>query len=149
MPAMNSPDPATLHTQRAAALSTGASSAAKPRRLESELRRAWLLLLLDRDAKYGYQLRLQLEASGLIVEPTAVYRTLRKLEGDGCVASSWGKSVAGPPRRLYRVTPTGRLNLDQLTETVTVARDLYNMFLFACAEPPRRPRDDEPGEQRP
>jgi PadR family transcriptional regulator PadR len=144
---MSSADPATVPTPNIAASSLGTTFPPKPRRLESGLRRAWLLLLLDRDAEYGYELRRQLEASGLSIEPTAVYRTLRKLESDGCVSSAWGKSEAGPRRRLYHLTPAGRDNLVHLTETVTVARDLYDMFLRAREQPPRQTDDAAPADR--
>ena len=67
----------------------------------------------------------------MTTEPGALYRTLRKLEDAGCVASSWGKSVSGPRRRLYQLTATGRRELDALVQTITVIHDVHAAFLHA------------------
>jgi len=41
------------------------------------------------------------------VDPGFLYRTLRHLEHDGMVNSSWDMDGEGPARRLYQVTPEG------------------------------------------
>jgi DNA-binding PadR family transcriptional regulator len=41
-----------------------------------------------------------------------VYRTLRDLERDGLVRSSWAEESAGPRRRAYELTATGQEALD-------------------------------------
>ena len=104
---------------------------APSRQPSRELLRGWLLLLLARQASHGYELRHQLEAHGVTTEPGTMYRTLRKLECDGCAASSWAKSVAGPRRRLYELTAKGRSDLDDLVTTITVTRDVHAAFLQA------------------
>ena len=96
-----------------------------------ELLTAWLLLLLEDQAVHGYELRRRLETYGVTTEPGALYRMLRKLESDGCAASSWAKSAAGPQRRLYQVTAKGRRELEQLVGTITAARDIHAAFLQA------------------
>lgn len=95
------------------------------------LLRAWLLLLFERQPAHGYELRRQLEAHGVTTEPGAMYRTLRKLESEGCVTSSWVKSVSGPRRRQYQLTAQGRRELDLLAATLTVTRDVHAAFLHA------------------
>lgn len=104
------------------------SASCKPSR---ELLRAWLLLLVHCQETHGYELHRQLEAHGMTTEPGALYRTLRRLEDAGCVASSWGKSVSGPRRRLYQLTATGRDELDALVQTITVIHDVHAAFLHA------------------
>jgi PadR family transcriptional regulator, regulatory protein PadR len=95
---------------------------------------AWLLLLLCRRSGHGYDLQRRLEALGVITESGAMYRALRRLESDGFAESSWAKSVAGPRRRLYNVTSTGRRELDQLVGAITVKRDVHAAFLDAHDE---------------
>jgi len=95
-----------------------------------ELLSAWLLLLLERQASHGYELRRQLEEHGVITESGAMYRALRRLEEDGCAASTWAKSVAGPRRRLYELTAKGRSELGSLVEAITVKRDIHAAFLI-------------------
>ncbi len=92
---------------------------------------AWLLLLLDDGATYGYELRRELRAHQLEIDPGTVYRRLRKLESDGWVQSRWMGSVAGPRRRFYRVTPAGRRTLDEIAGLITAVRDTHDSFLRA------------------
>ena len=96
-----------------------------------ELLTAWLLLLLEDEATHGYELRRRLEAQGVFTEAGAMYRMLRRLERDGCAASSWAKSDTGPRRRLYQVTSRGRRELDRLVGSITATRDVHANFLRA------------------
>jgi len=41
------------------------------------------------------------------VDPGLLYRTLRQLEEDGLVRSSWDTEGAGPARRVYEITDEG------------------------------------------
>jgi DNA-binding PadR family transcriptional regulator len=102
---------------------------------------AWLLLLLGREATHGYELRRRLEANGLVTDPAAMYRLLRKLESDGQVESFWGEAVAGPRRRLYRLTPKGQRDLDALVYAVRNTCDTHAAFLQAHEA--RLRREDE------
>ena len=104
------------------------SSAPNPSR---ELIAAWLLLLLDRDASYGYGLRQALEDRGVYPDPGALYRVLRKLEAAQWVQSRWLKPVAGPRRRLYRIRARGRRNRHELASAITAIRDSEAAFLQA------------------
>lgn len=99
------------------------------RNAPGELVTAWVLYLLDCQATYGYELHRQLEAQGVSTEISALYKTLRKLEDDECVASSWLKSAAGPSRRLYQLTAKGRRELDALVQVITATRDVHDAFL--------------------
>ena len=109
------------------------AAAARPisRQPSSDLLMAWLLLLLNDRAIHGYELRRQLEANGVATEAGALYRMLRKLERDGCAASTWAKSVAGPRRRMYQLTAKGRRHLDELVGAITATRDVHADFLRA------------------
>lgn len=70
-----------------------------------------LLLLLHRGASHGYELAEGLECFGFPrgqVDSSLIYRTLRQLEFDGMLTSKWDTSAAaGPPRRVYHLTPLG------------------------------------------
>lgn len=92
---------------------------------------AWVLLLLDSGATHGYGLQHEFTARHLTVEPSVMYRTLRKLEADGLVESRWMKPQAGPRRRIYRVTPKGRRILDEVAVLITDMRDLHEDFIVA------------------
>lgn len=101
------------------------------RKAPAELVTAWVLSLLDCQPTYGYELHRQLEAQGVNTEISALYKTLRKLEDEECVASTWVKSAAGPSRRLYQLTVGGRRELDALVQVITTTRDVHAAFLNA------------------
>lgn len=101
------------------------------RNAPSELVIAWVLSLLDCQSTYGYELHRQLEVQGVHTEISTLYKTLRKLDDEGCVASSWVKSAAGPSRRLYQLTTKGRRELDALVQAITATRDVHAAFLTA------------------
>ena len=102
-----------------------------PLRPHKELLTAWLLLLLDRTASYGYELRREFAAHGLTVDSSALYRALRKLESEGLVASAWSESATGPRRRLYRLTAGGRRSLDEMATLIRDIRDVNDSFVRA------------------
>ncbi|PKM87187.1 MAG: PadR family transcriptional regulator [Firmicutes bacterium HGW-Firmicutes-10] len=75
-----------------------------------------LLLLLYDEIGYGYGLIEQLVNFGFSPEDlnvSTLYRTLRKMEGEGLVTSLWEESDQGPKRRVYEITLEGKENLDQ------------------------------------
>ncbi len=70
--------------------------------------RASLLLLIGEAPAHGYDLLDQIAQLGLrSVDPGGLYRTLRVMEDDGLVESSWEHSTAGPARRTYRLSEEG------------------------------------------
>jgi len=78
-----------------------------------------LLLLKTKGKTHGYDLVGALNDYSLsdsIVEPGALYRTLRRLEENGYVVSSWDVSGAGPARRIYELTPVGDVHLQEWGE---------------------------------
>ena len=73
------------------------------------------LMLLAQLAKaeeplYGYQIAKQLEQAGdgVAGKQSALYPVLRNLDAAGLLSSEVEPSVAGPPRRYYRITAFGR-----------------------------------------
>lgn len=80
-----------------------------------------LLLLLTRRTSHGYELLERLEELGFHRESMdvgAVYRTLRKLEKDGFVKSSWRDTKGKKRKRTYTVTPQGVHLLALWTERI-------------------------------
>lgn len=103
-------------------------------RPHKEILTAWVLLMLDGGASYGYELRRELAARQLSTDPAALYRALRKLERDGWVESRWMKALAGPRRRFYRLTAKGRRNLDEIAGLISAIRDVHDTFLRSYME---------------
>lgn len=73
-----------------------------------------LYLLRIKGGAHGYTLAADLNEYALtdsFVEPGALYRTLRRLEENGHVISTWDVEGGGPARRLYELTPSGEEHL--------------------------------------
>ena len=88
-------------------------------KLEQELRRGVIVLAALsqlRSAQYGYSLRQALAEQGMVVEEGTLYPLLRRLEGQGLLASEW-RIEDGPPRRYYTLSPEGRKLLTDLTQS--------------------------------
>ncbi len=75
-----------------------------------------LLLLKKKGQSYGYDLSSDVQEHALtdaMIEPAALYRTLRLLEKSGDVVSEWDVEKEGPARRVYRLTGAGEEHLQE------------------------------------
>jgi len=93
-----------------------------------------LLAVLGRAAEpmYGYQIAKTLERSGegvLSGKQSALYPVLRNMEGAGLLESHVEPSVAGPPRRYYRITGAGRDALRDWAAAWRATRDSVDSVL--------------------
>jgi len=92
-----------------------------------------LLAVLDRaqEPMYGYQIARRLESDGgaLANEQSALYPVLRNLDAAGYLESEVEPSIAGPPRRYYRITPLGREVLAAWTQTWVATRTAVDAIL--------------------
>lgn len=57
---------------------------------------------------YGRDLAKRLHELGLLASEGSLYPLLARLREAGLVETQWRESSAGPPRRYYRLTPSGR-----------------------------------------
>jgi DNA-binding PadR family transcriptional regulator len=88
-------------------------------KMEQELRRGVIVLATLsqlREAQYGYSLRQALAEQGMLVEEGTLYPLLRRLEGQGLLASEW-RIEDGPPRRYYTLSESGKQVLADLTQS--------------------------------
>ena len=84
--------------------------------LRLELRRGCLILAVLaelRTEQYGYTLRKSLADHGLAIEEGTLYPLLRRLEGQGLLVSRWQEEDKRN-KRFYRLSPEGKLILEQL-----------------------------------
>jgi len=89
-----------------------------------------ILLLLRNGSAHGYHLIEDLEKHcGEKIDIGNLYRTLRKLEKNELVISSWGKNSSGPDRRAYTITNKGRQYLQLATVSLTKTDNLIHQFL--------------------
>jgi PadR family transcriptional regulator PadR len=71
-----------------------------------------VLAVLADGPTYGYAIILRLAEAGLgAVKGGTLYPLLARLEQDGLVASSWQAGDAGPGRKYFTLTDTGRSEL--------------------------------------
>lgn len=68
-----------------------------------------LLLQLAQKPAHGYELMAAMDEGddGEAPDPGTLYRTLRLLEEDGLVRSTWDTEGGGPARRVYALTDQG------------------------------------------
>jgi PadR family transcriptional regulator, regulatory protein PadR len=100
----------------------------------SQLRRGVLeycvLAALAGGERYGYELVGELgRADGLLTSEGTIYPLLGRLRRDGSVATRWGESAAGPPRRYYRLTASGRATLERFSGEWERFRDAVDAML--------------------
>jgi PadR family transcriptional regulator PadR len=92
--------------------------------------RPCLLLLLDEQPDYGYELRDRLSHfSGAHWDAGTIYRVLNAMEDEGLVASRWEPSPSGPQRRRYEMTADGRAVLTHWARGLEEVRGLLIGFL--------------------
>ncbi|OGO00676.1 MAG: PadR family transcriptional regulator [Chloroflexi bacterium RBG_13_51_52] len=93
-----------------------------------------LLGVLDKATSpmYGYQIAKLIEAQTEdvdIMKQGALYPVLRSLEATGLLESEVEPSVAGPPRRYYKITESGRQTLAKWIEIWQQTRELVDAVL--------------------
>ncbi len=73
-----------------------------------------VLEIISRETTYGYEITQQLRRQGFtdVVEGT-VYTILVRLEKSGMVSIEKKPSEAGPPRKFYELTSSGREELEK------------------------------------
>ncbi|GAC1473402.1 MAG: hypothetical protein PVS3B2_17900 [Candidatus Dormibacteraceae bacterium] len=91
--------------------------------------RPCLLLLLRESPAHGYDLLERLRAFQSERDAGGLYRTLRALEHEGLVTSSWEPSYTGPDRRNYSLTSLGRKHLDSWARTLEETHRTVGSFL--------------------
>jgi PadR family transcriptional regulator PadR len=93
-----------------------------------------LLGILEKASEpmYGYQIARLIEANVKdmpIMKQGALYPVLRSLESGGLLESEVEPSVSGPPRRYYRITESGRKNLEKWREIWEQTKALVDSVL--------------------
>jgi PadR family transcriptional regulator, regulatory protein PadR len=111
--------------------------------------RNWLvpviLLSLREWNSYGYELMERASAFGFeAMNPGTLYRTLRQMEKDGVVESSWETSKGGPARRMYTITDAGRAYLDFWAKSLEQYQHTMDTFFrMYTGRPPRDKQDKD------
>jgi PadR family transcriptional regulator PadR len=96
------------------------------------LAQAWVLLALAQGPVHGYELLERLPE--VEIDPGFLYRTLRAMEEEGLVRSSWDTSGSGPARRVYTLTDEGRTVLRAWAAHIRRLRKKLDQFLSTYKE---------------
>jgi DNA-binding PadR family transcriptional regulator len=94
-----------------------------------------VLLLLSEGDTYGYDLGSKLAELGFIEnekDTALVYRALRSLSAQGSVTVREEPGQGGPPRRVYALTPVGRVMLEEWRNRIEERVGLLLRFLRRC-----------------
>jgi poly-beta-hydroxybutyrate-responsive repressor len=104
-----------------------------------------LLLMLREWSSYGYELMEKMSTFGLAaMNPGTFYRTLRQMEKEGMVSSSWDTSEGGPARRVYSITEAGEAYLKYWAESLDqYQRMMDTFFRLYTGRPTSKERRDQ------
>ena len=86
--------------------------------IKSQMRKGMLeyciLSIIDRQEAYTSDIADTLKKADLLVVEGTLYPLLSRLKNNGMLTYRWEESTAGPPRKYFCLTDTGRLLLGQL-----------------------------------
>jgi poly-beta-hydroxybutyrate-responsive repressor len=81
------------------------------------------------------------------MNPGTLYRTLRQMEKDGVVESSWETSRGGPARRMYSITDAGEAYLEFWAKALEqYQRNMDTFFRLYTGRPPLPGEKKEEGD---
>ena len=76
-----------------------------------------VLCSIKQDEAYTATILETLKKADLIVVEGTLYPLLNRFKREGLLEYKWKESKSGPPRKYYRLTPTGESTLTQLDKT--------------------------------
>lgn len=89
----------------------------------------FVLLSVSLERAHGYVIEDYLRALGLFgITMSTLYRTLRQMEKDGFVESTWEPGPTGPARRVYTITDAGLAWLDSSASMLNAYRETIDRF---------------------
>ncbi len=106
-----------------------------------EILAPFVLLAVSMQRAHGYLIEEQLRALGLLgIGMSTLYRTLRQMEGEGYLESTWEPGPTGPARRVYTLTDAGRVWLDTSAAMLDAYRQTIDRFfgLYGAEPAPRQ-----------
>ena len=105
-----------------------------------------LLLMLREWSSYGYELMEKLAAFGFsTMNVGTFYRTLRQMEKDGMVSSTWDTSEGGPARRVYSITQAGEEYLKFWAQSLDQYQRMMDTFFRLYTGQPTSRKNEENG----
>ena len=89
----------------------------------------FVLLAVSFQRAHGYVIEDYLRALGVFgITMSTLYRTLRQMEKDGFLESTWEPGPTGPARRVYTITDSGHTWLDSSAAMLNAYRETIDRF---------------------
>lgn len=76
-----------------------------------------ILEILDHKKAYATDIIEELKSAKMIVVEGTLYPLLTRLKNGGVLSYQWEESIQGPPRKYYKLTPSGKQLLLELRES--------------------------------
>jgi poly-beta-hydroxybutyrate-responsive repressor len=111
----------------------------------------FVLLAVSLQRAHGYVIEDYLRALGLFgITMSTLYRTLRQMEKDGFLESTWEPGPTGPARRVYTITDAGHTWLDSSANMLSTYRETIDRFfgLYHAGPGATRQQPDEPTNEK-
>jgi PadR family transcriptional regulator, regulatory protein PadR len=105
----------------------------------------FVLLAVSLQRAHGYVIEDYLRALGLFgITMSTLYRTLRQMERDGYLESTWEPGPTGPARRVYTITDAGQAWLTSSATMLDAYRATIDRFfgLYDAGRGARHQPDD-------
>lgn len=87
--------------------------------IKSQMRKGVLeyciLLILNQQEAYATEIIEMLDAADLLVVEGTLYPLLTRMKNANLLSYHWEESKAGPPRKYYKITDSGRTELNELS----------------------------------
>jgi PadR family transcriptional regulator PadR len=109
----------------------------------------FVLLAVSMERAHGYVIEDSLRALGVFgITMSTLYRTLRQMEKDGYLESTWEPGPTGPARRVYTITDAGHTWLDSSAAMLDAYRQTIDRFfgLYGAGRSTTRQEPDEPAD---
>lgn len=111
----------------------------------------FVLLAVSMQRAHGYVIEDYLKALGLFgITMSTLYRTLRQMEKDGFLESTWEPGPTGPARRVYTITDAGHTWLESSATMLNAYRQTIDRFFGLYGTGPGASRDqpNEPTDEK-
>lgn len=98
----------------------------------------FVLLAVSLQRAHGYVIEDYLQTLGVFgITMSTLYRTLRQMEKDGFLESTWEPGPTGPARRVYTITDDGHAWLDSSASMLQAYRETIDRFfgLYGATRP--------------
>jgi poly-beta-hydroxybutyrate-responsive repressor len=107
----------------------------------------FVLLAVSMQRAHGYVIEDYLQTLGIFgITMSTLYRTLRQMEKDGFLESTWEPGPTGPARRVYTITDAGHVWLDSSASMLQAYRETIDRFFGLYGT--TRPRADDTSDTK-